>query len=186
MHLHTRRNIVVPRSTKLAWTSLVWFFWEGSCTSLPHEDVCAACVFQGHGHLDSKVKVLRSWATSSFRKDLAYGKPLIQQRVLHVNQDFVCVIGRNELQGLWRHIFSRNGVTTLVPMIFALRLQHSDVKHSECRLSPNISGWLRHASLKKRFRVNYVLILPPMLQAIMDKGFFCVAATFLHKDSRCL
>ena len=51
MHLHTRRNIVVPRSTKLAWTSLVWFFWEGSCTSLPQEDVCAACVFQGHGHL---------------------------------------------------------------------------------------------------------------------------------------
>ena len=64
MHLHTRRKIVVPRSTKLAWTSLVWFFWEGSCTSLPQEDVCAACVFQGHDHLDSQVKVLRSWATS--------------------------------------------------------------------------------------------------------------------------
>ena len=51
MHLQTRRKIVIPRSTKLAWTSLVWFFWEGSCTSLPQEDVCAACVFQGHGHL---------------------------------------------------------------------------------------------------------------------------------------
>ena len=38
-----------------------------------------------------------------------------------------------------------------------------------------ISGWLCHASLKKQIRVNYVLILPPMLQAIMDESFFCVA-----------